>query len=165
MGATHGRLVRGSGLVPFIDLGSRQLLYAYLSRLSSAWAAYERGRLSAVFTDLLNAALIFAIGRSLFDTRVVLLAAARYLVFPLVGGFRPVVHTESFATCSAVPRRIAVSGHLQDRGYCSRLASQSRVRMCARIGFGGRFRCCNFGAVRSTRGRVLAAQGNGESGH
>jgi hypothetical protein len=29
-GATHGRLVRGSGLVPFVDLGSRQLRYAYL---------------------------------------------------------------------------------------------------------------------------------------
>jgi 4-amino-4-deoxy-L-arabinose transferase-like glycosyltransferase len=119
-----GRFVLG-GLVPFVDFGSRQLLYAYLMAafVGLAGPDYERVRLFVVFTDPLNAALIFAIGRRLFDTRVGLLSAAAYLVFPLVAGLGPIVHTESFAIFFSCAAAYCLLRHLQDGGWGPLLAA------------------------------------------
>jgi len=112
-----GRFVL-SGLVPFVDFGSRQVFYAYLlaALIGLVGPDYERVRLFVVFTDPLNAALIFAIGRRLFDARAGLLAAAAYLAFPLAAGLGPIVHTESFAIFFSSAAAYCLLRHLQDGG-------------------------------------------------
>jgi len=106
------------GLVPFVDFDSRQPFYVCLiaAFIGLAGPDYTRVRLFVVFTDPLNAALIFAIGRRLFDTRVGLLAAAAYLFFPLAAGSAPIVHTESFAIFFACAAAYCLVRHLQPGG-------------------------------------------------
>jgi 4-amino-4-deoxy-L-arabinose transferase-like glycosyltransferase len=106
------------GLVPFVDFSSRQLLYALLMAafIGLVGPDYERVRLFVVLADPLNAALIFALGRRLFDARVGLLAAAAYLFFPLAAGSAPIVHTESFAIFFACAAAYCLLRHLEPGG-------------------------------------------------
>lgn len=107
------------GLVPFVDFGSRQVFYAWLMAafIGVSGPDYARIRLFVVLTDVLNAALIFTLGRRLFDARVGLLAAAAYLFFPLAAGSGPIVHTESFAIFFACAAAYSLVRHLQGGGW------------------------------------------------
>jgi len=112
-----GRFVL-SGLVPFVDFGSRQVVYVWLMAAFIALVGpdFARVRLFVVFADPVNAVLIFLIGRRLFDTRVGLLAAAAYLLLPLAAGLAPIVHTESFAVFFACAAAYCLVRHLQPGG-------------------------------------------------
>ena len=62
-----GRFVL-TGLVPFVDFGSRQVVYVWLMAAFIALVGpdFARVRLFVVFADPVNAVLIFLIGRRLF---------------------------------------------------------------------------------------------------
>ncbi len=106
------------GLVPFVDFQSRQIFYTYLMAglIRLLGPDYSRVRLAVAFTDALTAALIFVIGRRLFDARVGLLAAVAYLFFPLAAGSAPIVHTESFAVFAACASAYCLLRHVQPGG-------------------------------------------------
>jgi 4-amino-4-deoxy-L-arabinose transferase-like glycosyltransferase len=97
-----GRLAL-QGLIPFVDFSARRVLFTYVlaGLIRLVGPDYTLVRLSIVGLSLLTAALIFAIGRRLFDTRAALLAAGTFAVFPLAVIATPVVQMQPFSILAA----------------------------------------------------------------
>jgi len=103
------------GLVPFVDFQPRQFVYTYVlaAFIRLVGRDYSRVRLCMVFVGPFVATFIFLIARRLFDARVGLLAAATYLLFPLVVESAPSVHMEPFAMLAACGVAYCLVRHLQ----------------------------------------------------
>ncbi len=91
------------GLIPFIDFPARRALFTYMlaGLIRLVGPDYTLIRLCIVLLSPVTAAIIFALGRRLFDTRAALIAAGTYAVFPLAVNATPVVQMQPFAILAA----------------------------------------------------------------
>lgn len=94
-----GRLIL-DGLVPQVDYGSRQVIYAYIIGL--ILRVFGVSYISARFLPLVStmgiSLLVFFISRKLFDAKVALLASAIYTFLPLSVVESDIVKTEPLTT-------------------------------------------------------------------